>query len=189
MDRRIGAVLGVIALIAIVVIVLATGGPSVSGSDASDDVTVEGEGRPPNSHLADVSGSEVRREGEEILFIADMTQPIPERVPNGSLDFRWDLTVDGSDAWIVSAQVTNDTIASVISQQTSYGSSTVDETMPGSVEVEGTKLTIRLRTGNIDSFPAAFGWRLRTTLDGDRSDPSSPQAHDQAPDSGPGSFE
>lgn len=191
MDKRVGAFLGVIALVAVIIVVLVTGGSGTSsGDDAGGDVAVEGEGgAPTNADLADVAKADVRREGDEILFVAEMAMEIPEQIEGGSLEFRWDLSIGGRDAWIISALVATDTTAAVTAQQTNYGSSTIDDTMPGSVEADGTTLTIALRPGNIDAFPDAFSWRLRTTLDGDRADPKSPVAHDEAPDGGPGQFQ
>jgi len=188
-DRRLGTLLGVIVLVGIVIVVLATGGGTPgSGGEATGDVEVEGEG-PDDPELADIAAVDVVREGSAIVFVAEMGQSIPERIDDGSLEWRWDLTVDGRDAWIVSAHVSTDVTAAVTSQLTPYGSSTIDQTMPGSVSVEGAELRIQLRPAEIDGFPESFGWRLATELDGDRADARSPVARDRAPDAGPGSFE
>lgn len=190
MDKRLGAILGVVALVAVVVVVLVTGGTTGSpGDDAGGDVSVEGDGEPDQSDLADVTSTDVRREGNELLFIAEMARDVPQEIDKGSLELRWDLSVEGRDAWILSAFIGTDTIAAITSQQTTYGSSTIDGTMPGSLRIDGSTVTIRVRPGNIEGFPNAFQWRLRTTLDADRADPKSAVAHDDAPDGGPGTFE
>lgn len=180
------------AIIAVVVVVLATGGQTPStGTDAAGDVSVEGDGAPVDDpNAADIASADVRRgKGGDVFFVAEMAGVIPQRIPNGSLELRWDLLQDGNEVWFVSATVTNRVVAAVTSQVSSYGASTIDDTLPGSVQVVGTMLTIRLQAGNIEDFPSGFEWRLRTTLDRDRADPSSSLARDQAPDGGPGRLE
>lgn len=188
--KSLWVVLGIIGAIVIVVIILNSGGPTGGPDDPSDDVAVGGgEGPPEDATLADIARAEVRRDGDRIVFEATMTKEVPEKVPGGSLEFRWDISEDGDETWIVTANVSSQLSAAVISQNTGYGSSTIDDTMPGSVAVEGATVTVTLRSGRIDAFPPSFDWMLKTTLDGDFADPASAVATDSAPDSGPGTLE
>ena len=182
--------LGILGAIVVLVLVLNSGGPSGGPDDPSDDVDVgAGEGAPEDATLADIARAEVRRDGDRIVFEATMTKDVPEKISGGSLEFRWDISESGDETWIVTANVSSQLSAAVISQNTGYGSSTIDDTMPGSVAVEGDTLTVTLRAGRIDAFPRAFDWMLQTTLDADFADPASAVATDSAPDAGPGTLE
>lgn len=192
MSRSLGVALGIVALIVVVVVVLATGGgPSGTGpEDAPADVQVEaGPDAPSDITPADIAEARVTVEGDELVFVAEMATAIPERIAGGSLEFRWDVIEGGDDTWIVSAAVNGRPAAALTSPDSGYGSSTIDGTMPGTIEVDGTTLTIRFDRTKVEGFPRDFEWRLATTLDAKRTDPQSGVAHDRAPDSGNGKVE
>lgn len=193
MNNSFWVALGIVGLIVIVVIVLATGGVDVGGGpgDSTDDVQVEpGPDAPSDATPADIAEASVTSEGDELVFVAEMATDIPERIPDGSLEFRWDVIEGGDETWIVSGAVGNDRpTAALTSPDSGYGSSTIDDTMPGTIEVEGTTLTIRFDRSKVKGFPSDFEWRLATTLDAKRIDPQSGVARDRAPDSGNGKVE
>ena len=166
------------------------GGPGTSGGgDAAGDVTVgKGPEPPEDPSIADISSAEVRREGDRLIFEATMASEVPSSVDDGSLEFRWDISEEGRDTWIVTASINVEANAAVTSQKTAYGSSTIDDSMPGSVEIDGDVLRVSLRADRIDSFPKTFAWKLKTTLDGSRADPGSGTATDSFPGEGTAPF-
>jgi hypothetical protein len=184
-------VIAVVGVVAGVIIILATGGgPSTTSGDPGGDVGVgEGPKPPQETSLADIVGAEVRSEGGELVFEVTVGRNVPKNIPNGALEFRWDVSENGTDTWIVSANLNVGPTAAVTSQRTNYGSSTIDGSMPGSIEIDGDTLVVRVRAAEIEGFPQTFQWTLKTTLDADRTDPRSGVATDQAPDSGKGSVE
>jgi hypothetical protein len=188
--KSIWVALGIVGSILVVVVILNTGGTTGGPDDPGSDVAVgAGEAPPEDAAPADIRRAEVRREGAEIVFEVTMSQEIPAKVPKGALEFRWDISENGDQTWIVTANLSSRLTAAVTSQNTSYGSSTIDDTMPGSVAADGDVLTVTLRASDIEAFPQAFNWTLKTTLDADLADPSSAVATDTAPDSGPGTLE
>ncbi len=191
MSKNFWVALAIVGLIAAVVLVLATGGdPGVGSGDGRGDVTItDGERAPENAELADIVGAVVRSQGADLVFEATMGESIPNRIRDGSLEFRWDISEAGTDTWIVSANVNLGPTAAVTSQRTDYGASTIDDSLPGSVEVDGATLLVTLQPEDIDGFPSDFTWRLKTTLDADRADPASAVATDSAPESGEGTIE
>lgn len=190
MSRSLGVAFGIVALIVIIVVVLATGGgPSGAGrEDALGDVEVDaGPAAPADATPADIAAASVTAEGNELVFVAEMATDIPEQIPDGSLEFRWDIVEGGDDTWIVSAAVGGGRpTAALTSPDSGYGSSTIDDTMPGTIEVDGSTLTVRFDRTKVEGFPGEFEWRLATTLDAKRTDPQSGVARDRAPDSGNG---
>ncbi|HEV3471932.1 MAG TPA: hypothetical protein VG408_01830 [Actinomycetota bacterium] len=192
MSRSLGVALGIVALIVIVVVVLATGGVDrgTGAGDQTADVQVDAGADPPRDvTAADIAEATVTTDGDEVVFVAEMATEIPERIPGGSLEFRWDVIEDGDDTWIVSASVGGRPVAALTAPDSGYGSSTIDNTMPGTVEVAGTTLTVSFDRSQVDGFPQTFEWRLETTLDANRADPQSGIARDRAPDSGNGKVE
>ena len=182
--------LGIVAAIVVVVLILNTGGPTTGPEDPGSDVAVGAGAAPPeDTTLADIQRAEVRRDGSEIVFEVGMSQELPAKIPKGALEFRWDISEGGDETWIVTANISALVTAAVTSQNTSYGSSTIDDTMPGTVAVDGETLTVSLTPADIKAFPEQFNWVLTTTLDADLADPTSAVATDTAPDSGPGSVE
>lgn len=182
--------IGIVGAIVFVVVVLNVGGPETGPGDERDDVSVaEGDNPPADEALADIEQAVVRRDGDQIVFEVIMSGDIPAKVPDGSLEFRWDLSEGGEETWLVTANLSRQLTGAVISHDTGYGSSTIDETMPGRVKAEGNTLTLTLRPDDIRAFPSSFDWLLTTTLDGDLTDPGSAVATDTAPDPGPGTLE
>lgn len=188
MNRAVLTALGIAALIVVVAVILATGGGGVSPTDPEGDPVVEGEGAPRDPSAVDIAASSVTVEGDEVVFVAEMFKPL-ENGPRDRLDFRWDVSEAGTNTWMVSAEVNGRAVASLTSLQGTYGSSTIDGTMPGSVSVEGDVLTIRVRASEVPEFPRTFDWILTTTLDADPRDPASGVARDTAPDGGVGKVE
>ena len=183
---------GALALITVMIVLLVSGGASAPGDldDARGDVTVaEGPKPPQDSSLADIVGAEVARDGDSLVFRATMDAEIPDKVADGSLSWRWDLYVNQTPAWIVSATVDVESSASVTATQSDYGSGTYDDTLPGELELSGRTLELTIRPGKIPDFPSDFAWTLGTTLDGARGDPESALATDAAPDEGRGRLE
>jgi hypothetical protein len=180
--------LSIVAVIVVIVVILAGGGsPTSDQSDAADDVTItDGTGEPGEATLADITEASVRKDGDQIVFEVTVASDIPRRVRDGNLDFRWDVSEAGEDTWIVAANLNTGPTASVTSLRTDFGASTIDGTLPGSIELSGATLTITLDATKVDGFPTTFEWRLMSTLDGDPADPTSATATDSAPDSGVG---
>ena len=189
--KNLWVALGIVGAIIVVVLILNTGGPTTDGpEDPGSDVAVdEGDAPPEDAGLADIRRAEVRRDGSDLVFEVRLSQELPKRIPKGSLEFRWDISENGDETWIVSANISSLLTAALTSQHTSYGSSTIDDTMPGTVAVDGDTLTVTFTPTDVKTFPNAFNWILTTTLDADLVDPTSAVATDTAPDSGPGSVE
>ncbi|MGH9194126.1 MAG: hypothetical protein ACRD1T_00100 [Acidimicrobiia bacterium] len=188
MNRRtLGIVLALLgATVLVLVVLLLTGG---TGTGRVKDVggdTVAGVGPAPpgDPALADALDVSVSREGSDVVFTAVFAKDLPNRLSEGTVDYRWDVTEDGTPTWIVSANLNVGLNASVTAQQADFGASTVDDSLPGSVELKGDTLTIRLQVGDIEGFPETFDWSFRSSLDGDRSDPTSAIVEDTVPDSG-----
>lgn len=180
----------IVGAIVLVVVVLNVGGPDGGPGDERDDVSVaQGENPPSDESVADIEQAVVRRNGDQIVFEVVMTDDIPKQVPDGSLEFRWDLSESGEKTWLVTANLSRQLTAAVISHDTGYGSSTIDDTMPGRVKADGKTLTLTLRSDGIRAFPSSFEWILTTTLDADLADPGSAVATDTAPNGGPGTLE
>jgi hypothetical protein len=182
----------VAAVLAVIIVLLVTGGPPAEelAKDPANDVTLsEGPAPPQEQSLADIRSARVYLEASQVVFEAEMASPIPTRLKNETLSWRWEILEGGSETWIVSATVdTERPIARVLSTQGNYGASTNDETLPGGIDWSGNTLYVRLNTPQIEDFPSEFTWRLETSLDGDRGDPKSAEASDTAPGSGLGEY-
>ena len=177
----------ILVVVVVIIILLVTGGGGAldADSDPDGDVTVsEGPNAPPDNALADISGVEVSADQGNITFQAEMASDIPRRVKNGSLAWRWELYEDGRMTWLVTANVDLGPNASLVATQKDYSSSTIDDTLPGSIEVEGTTLRIQVRANKLKGFPKTFDWLLKTSLDANRTEANSAVAEDVAPDSG-----
>lgn len=193
MDRkRLLVVLGVVVIaIASVVVLLFTGEaePVRTFADPAGDIAVgEGEGPPPDTTLADIQSAEVRSDGGEVVFEAKLGAQVPKKLADGAFGLRWEVYEGGESTFLVTASLDLGPTASVVGEQNNYGASTLDEALPGSLEVSGDTISIRLRTDEIPDFPEEFGWLLQTSLDGDQGDPQSARAEDRAPDSGYGEY-
>jgi hypothetical protein len=177
----------ILAVVVAIIILLVTGGGGAinSDSDPEGDVTVsEGPDAPPDTTLADISRVVVSADNGEVTFEAEMASAIPRRVKNGSLAWRWEVYEGGEMTWLVTANVDLGPNASLVATQRNYQTSTIDDTLPGSIEVEGTTLRIQVRTNKLKGFPETFDWLLKTSLDASRTKANSALAEDLAPDSG-----
>lgn len=182
---------GVTAAIAVgIMVVLASSGDS-GGRDATGDVRLI-RGRQPRAasslpiaaSIADITEASVSSKDSEIVFEMTTAAPIPNELERSSLEFRFDLSEDGRDTWIVSATVNVAVTAAVVSHTTEYTSTTIDESMPGSVEVFEKELTITLDPALIDGFPGSFDWKLSSTLVAFRDIAGSTRVEDRVPDEG-----
>lgn len=193
MDRkRLAVVFAVVAIaIASIVVLLVTGEaePVDTFADPAGDAAVgEGEKPPTDTTLADIQSAEVSDDGDEIVFEAKLGAEIPNRLRDGAFGVRWEIYEGGDSTFLVTASLDVGPTASVIGEQNGYGASTIDEQLPGSIEISGDTISIRLRPDEIPDFPDEFGWLLQTSLDGDQGDPQSARAEDKAPDDGFGEY-
>ncbi len=173
--------------IASVVVLLLTGEAEPVGefSDPTGDVVVgEGKNPPADSTLADIRTAEVRQEGDEIVFEATLGAAVPNRFPDGTFGLRWEVYEGGDSTFLITANLDVGPNASIIGEQNGYGASTIDEKLPGNLEIDGDTIAIRLQADQVPDFPDEFGWLLQTTVDGDQGDPRSATAEDKAPDNG-----
>ena len=191
MNKTLLVALAIVGAVVLIVIVLAGGGnPQGRSGDRASDVTLgEGVKPPSEAAFADITEASVTKTDGDVVFKARMALDLATKGPKDILSFRWDLTENGEDTWIVSAEVMRRPVASVQSLGTSFGASTIDGTLPGSISVTEGTVTVTVEATEVDGFPTSFGWKLTTTLDGDRADPASAVVTDTAPDSGPGRVE
>jgi hypothetical protein len=198
-NTRVAIGIGVLlALVAGIVILLASGGPVDSGDNGSvaesgeptgDVVVGEGNEPPGETALADIVEAEVRRRGSGLLFRARMADRIPPRVKGGGMSWRWDIYEAGVGTWILSSNLDIGPVTSLTSTQSNYGSSTFDDSFPGTMTVEGHQLKITLRAKDVEDWPDDFEWVLGTQLDGSQGNPRSALATDTFPDEGRGTVE
>ena len=193
MDRKRVLVVfaAVVIAIASIVVLLATGEPQPvrTFDDPGGDVVVgEGKKPPTDTTLADIRSAEVTEDGGEVVFEAQLAGPIPDKLPDSSFGLRWEVYEEGDSTFLVTANLDVGPNASIVGEQNGYGASTIDEQLPGSLEIEGDTIAIRLRTEDIPDFPEEFGWLLHTTLDGNQGDPQSATAEDKSPDNGFGEY-
>ncbi len=188
MERRTLILLGIVIIaVGVSVILLVTGGaaPEASADDAKGDVKVgRGGTRPKDTSIADIQTATVRHDGSDLIFSVVMVGDIPREFSKEALSWRWELYESDRLTWIVSANVDLGPNVSVVATQKNYSTSTVDDTLPGEIDLEGKTLTVRIRADDVDGFPAAFAWFVETSLDGSRLKATSALAKDRAPDGG-----
>ena len=186
MNKTSWIAVAVVVVIGGIVLLLFTGGSSPgSGRDPEGDVSVgPGGDAPDDPSVADLLASDVTIAEGEVTFEARVGADIPKEIPGGSLELRWDLSQGGAQSWIIQANVNVGLSAAITATQTDYGSSTVDETLPGDVKAEGDTITLTLNTDRLEGFPDTFQWRLTSTLDGAMADTDSAVATDALPDTG-----
>ena len=193
MDRsrkRLGIAIAIVAVVVLAVIFIVSSGGSGAGADPTGDVTLErGPKAPKDQALADVVNAAVSRDGDRLVFEAELAMEPPRTLPNGSLELRWDISEDGEASWIVTASITVDLTAAVTAQATGYSATTINDTMPGEVSLDGKRVLVSIDPGRIDGFPDAFEWQLSSTLDADLGDPGSGVARDVSPAQDPERFE
>ncbi|HYO61901.1 MAG TPA: hypothetical protein VEU29_08395 [Actinomycetota bacterium] len=193
MDRkRLYVVLAVVlTAVASVVVLLFTGEaePVRTFDDPGGDALVgEGKNPPVDLTLADIKSAEVREEDGEIVFEAKLAGQVPDEVTDGAFGIRWEVYEDGDSTYLITANLDVGPNASIVGERTDFGGSTLDESFPGSLEIAGDAIAIRLRAEDVPRFPDEFGWVVQTSLDGDQGDPKSARAEDRAPDQGLGEY-
>ncbi len=182
----------VAAVIALIVVLLATGNPppGEEARDATGDVEVgEGDSAPTETSLVDITDAKVHEVASQIVFEVTMDAAIPRRLQGQTIEWRWELSEEGTHTWTVIASINvGRPVASVLEQQSGYSASTVDDRLAGAIDYTGNTLFVRLNRPDIPNFPGRFTWHLKTTLDADRRDPESATATDEAPASGLGEY-
>lgn len=190
-QQVLGAIVIVIAAIAVLVYFLSTGGSEPIGTfeDPSGDVEVgAGENPATETALADIVSAEVRTDGEEIVFESKLGAPIPRKLKGESIDVAWKIFEGSNQTWSLSFNLDIGPNVSLFSPATNFGSGTFDDTLPGDFEIQGDVLVIRIRPADVPNFPAEFTWRLETSLDAGVGEPGSALAEDRAPDTGSGQY-
>lgn len=181
------AIVAVVLVIAFGIWLLVSGGSSsgTSSDDPAGDVAV-GKGRRPPSDLApaDLTGGGAGIDGSELTLTAEVDGEVPGELKDGALSYRWEIFENGNNTWIVTAGVDVGVTASMLATQFDYESSTIDETLPGDVRIDGSTVTVTVDTGDLDDFPSDFQWSLQTSLDGVRTETGSAVATDRMPDGG-----
>lgn len=193
MDRKKLAVVFAIVAAAVgaIIVLLATGEaePVRTFEDLSGDQAVsEGDNPPVDTTLADIRAAEVTSDGGEVVFETRLAMTVPEKLQGSSFGLRWEVYEGGDSTFLITANLDVGPNASIVGQQTNYGASTIDESLPGSLELADDTITIRVEADQIPDFPDEFAWVLTTSLDGDQGDPTSARAEDRAPDQGFGEF-
>jgi hypothetical protein len=189
--RQLWAVLTLVGALALIVVLLVTAGEDTAASleDARGDVDVEkGPGAPRDVAAADIVVAEVRGDDSEVVFELRLAAPVEGRRPAGALAVQWDVIEDGDYTWLVTADLGSRPYAGLVSQRTTYGSSTLDGTLPGDFAVAEDVVTVTIRTAGLRAWPDEFDWTVGTTLDPNRSDTGSPVAEDRAPEADVGHF-
>lgn len=180
-------ILGVLVLAVGGVVWLLAGGRPTSGAveDPVGDVSIgRGPKRPKTPRIVDVTNASVRFEDSTVVFEATVDGKLPESFRAEGATFDWELFENGTKTWIVSASIGIEATASMTATQFDHRSSTIDDTLPGRLDIEGRTVQISVDTERLDRFPSAFGWKLKTELDGDRTKAPSALATDVAPDEG-----
>ena len=175
----------IVVIAGAVVLLLATGGPSTTSADAGGDVEVsEGGGAPKDTSVADLTKGGATVDDAEVVLEATVDGDIPESLDEGALTFRWEISEDDIVTWIVTASVDIERTASIVATQFEYSGSTIDDSLPGRLEVEGSTVRVTLDPNELKDFPETFTWSVSTTLDGDRGKATSATAVDNVPDEG-----
>jgi hypothetical protein len=189
-------VIGFVVVVAAILLVLNLGGPDVPTEARGDLTYIEGDTPKKQqaqeaqlvASIADLTSAQVTNEGDEIVFTAEVAASIPQPLRTSALEFRWDLTGDGGSSWTVSAMIEREAQAAVYTAS-GYGAGTIDDTLPGNVEVNDKDVTVRLRTDEIEDFPEAFEWSLASTLRAFKNEVDSPRVEDRFPGEGSADFE
>ena len=186
MNRR-GTLLGlvvVVGVIALLVLLLATGG-SPSGGDETGDVQVgAGPHAPRDVGIADIEGTSTRRDGDDLTFSATANHTVPHQISNGSLEYRWEIQENGTVTWILSVGINVDANVSLLATQQDYSSTSIDDSFPGKLTIKGVRVVVVLDASKLKNWPDEFEFDLQTTLDANRADTNSGLARDRAPDDG-----
>lgn len=186
---------GSILLVGLVLLVLNLGGPNAPAEGRGDLTYIQGEAdpnRPQQGQLvasvADVTDAQVKREDDQLVFMAEVATGLPQPLKISALEFRWDLAGDDGSTWTVAATIDKTNQATVFSTE-GFGAGTVDDTLPGGVSVEGDVIEVRINTEEIPDFPTTFDWSLSTNLRAFRHETDSPRVQDTFPDESSLNFE
>jgi hypothetical protein len=186
MNRR-GLVIALVAVggvIAVLIVLLATGGTQ-SETDKTGDVLVDqGSHAPRDVGIADIAGTSVTRAGDEATFTATANHAVPHSISNGSLEYRWEIQNGGNVLWILSVAINVDANASLLGTQVDYSSTTIDKTLPGKLTIKGSRVQVVIDVSKLKGWPDQFDYHVESTLDANRADTKSALAHDRAPDEG-----
>lgn len=191
--RRRGPVLALAGLVvagALVVVLLVTAGPEAPFEPRGDLHYVRGSVKREHpaagelaASVADIVDADIRMENDDLIFHAELAAPVPRRLAPSSLELRWQVTTGDNSEWTISATLVRELEAAIFSSS-SYGSGTVDGSMPGKVLSQGSTITIALDPFKLDDFPDTFEWRLFTLLRVFANEPDSDRVEDVAPDKG-----
>ena len=179
----------VAAVVVVMVILLASGGGDAEsgGADTAGDVVVGSGPRAPLAPMAaDIKEASIDVDGSELSFAVVMEEEVPD-LNGGSLEWRWEIREGGVQTWILTGNLALEPTAHLIATQKDYRSSTIYDSLPGDLSIDGKVVTVTLDVGEIEDFPETFQWTLLTTLDASRGVARSATAEDRAPDEG--SFE
>ncbi|HVF52410.1 MAG TPA: hypothetical protein VNC78_02260 [Actinomycetota bacterium] len=187
--KQLAAVFGAVAVAVIaIVILLVTGGEDgvkLPPEDAGDVTMIEGPKAPTDTALADIEFAEVRRDGNTITFEARLGTDIPKKLKGSTFDLRWDITgTTDVGQFILSGNLDVGPNVSLVGVENNLGTSTLDDTLQGTSQIEGNVWIITLQADDVDDFPDDFQWKLTTSIDGNPGDPTSGRAEDTAPDNG-----
>ncbi|MGH2807876.1 MAG: hypothetical protein ACRDKT_11450 [Actinomycetota bacterium] len=173
-------------LIVVVVVLLASGGAgSDGGDDPRNDVLVEEGPRPPrDTALADIRSATVTADGDQIVFSVVAGTDIPDEVPDGSIEWRWEVIEGANATWTLIATVDSESNASIVATTQDFSASTVDDSFPGEIDIDGSEVRVALDRSRLEGFPGSFEWTMRTTLDAVRTNTRSARASDRTPDEG-----
>lgn len=186
--KQLAAVFGAVAVAIIaIVVLLVTGGSDevkLPPENAGDVTTIEGPKAPVETALADIQFAEVRRDGDEVVFEARLGTDIPKKLKGMTFDLRWDIEGANFGQFILSGNLDVGPNVSLVGIKNNLGTSTLDDTLQGTSEIDGNVWIITLNADEIHDFPKEFKWKLSTSLDGKPGDPTSGRAEDSAPNSG-----
>jgi hypothetical protein len=180
----------VLSLTAAVVLLATGGGGDETGRfvDSVGDAAVgEGQDPPTGTALADIHSTEVRREGNEIVFAARLGETLPDRLSEGNLRVRWSLSEGGGWSVIFNLDP-GGRVAQIVGHESLYGGSTIDGTFPGDFQIADDTVIVRLRSDDIPDWPATLTWVTTTELV-TASQPGAAAATDRAPNEGFGKLE
>ncbi|MGH2807853.1 MAG: hypothetical protein ACRDKT_11330 [Actinomycetota bacterium] len=189
-SRPLLLLIGVGLAIAAVILVLTMGGRATRSDAAGDARLIEG--RQPKAAadipiaaaVADIVGAEVSSRGANLVFRVRTAGPIPETFERSSLEFRFDITGQEGNGWILSSTVNVSPTAALVSATSDYTSTTIDGSFPGEVDVSGRTVTITLDPTRVDGLAESFEWSLSSKLIAYRDWPRSAGAEDRYPDEG-----
>lgn len=185
-------VLAVVAVaVGAIVLLLVTGGSDEPAGgvveEPSGDVVIgEGSGVPSETDLADIQAAKVTSAGgKRFVFSATFGAPIPKKMgKKQTFSFRWDVTSPDGEGFIVSGNLDVGANVAILSTGGRYGASSLDDSFPGKMEINGSTWTVTINGGKIKGWPSDFTWKLKTSIDAVQGDPQSARAEDHAPDEG-----